>query len=113
MKISNYSFGNININNKIYKSDLLIINNQIYPDWRRKNGHKLRMNDIVLIIDNQPTTIFIGTGKFGFLKVPKDLIKSLNSLGFKDIVIEKSTKIIELYNNCQNERKALAIHLTC
>jgi len=113
LKISNYSFGKIKINKKIYTKDLILCGDRIHSGWRREQGHNLSLNDLGLITDYQPDTLFIGTGKFGLMQVKESLVQALKKQGIPDIIIEKSSKVVELYNHCEQPKKSLAIHLSC
>ncbi len=111
--IDHYSFGKISINSKIYRKDLIILGSQIHNNWWREKGHNITLDDISLIVDYQPDILFIGTGKFGMMKVSDQLIQNLHDLGIDDVIIEKSSKAVDRFNHCKLEKKVLAIHLTC
>jgi len=74
--IEDYSFGKIIINGKKYDSDLIIFKDHIYDSWWRKEGHNLCIDDIKEIIDIKPEVLIIGTGYFGLMKVPQELIEN-------------------------------------
>lgn len=51
--IENYGFGNILINGKKYKSDLVIYKNNVNDKWWRKEGHNLNINDIKEVVEKK------------------------------------------------------------
>jgi len=116
MRITSYSFGNIDIDNKRYKSDLKIINGQVKPDWWRAEGHRLNLSDIQDIIEARPDILVIGTGYSGLMKVSQDLADSLSKHGItieahrSGKAVDRFTQLVEKHGH---ERVALAIHLTC
>ncbi len=76
-------------------------------------NHSIVLNDIRLVIDYQPDILFIGTGKFGIMKVSEDFLNEVKKSGIDEIKINKSGNIVDQFNQCEKVKKALAIHLTC
>ncbi len=116
MKITSYGFGRIEIDNKSYTTDLKIINGQVRPNWWRKNGHRLEIDDIRDIIDAKPAVIVIGTGYSGLMRLSEGLPEHLLTLGIETEAYP-SGKAVERFNKLikklGKQRVALAIHLTC
>ena len=112
--IENYSFGSITISEKQYTSDLKIINGQVYPNWRRKSGHTVDVEDVTDILNAAPDYLVIGSGKMGFVKVSAGLKRKLADRGI-EVVVERSRKAIETFNRLYGEGKNVAggFHLTC
>lgn len=112
--IENYSFGQILINGKKYNSDLIIFKDYIYDSWWRKEGHNLCIDDIKEIINKKPDILIIGTGSFGLMKVPEELIKTIKSSGVKQVIVKKTKDACDEYNKLYKEKKVIAaFHLTC
>ncbi len=112
MYIDSYSFGSIIINGKKYSSDLVIYPEKINVPWWRKEGHKLCLEDLKEIIEFKPEILVIGTGKSGLMKVPKQVMKSLNERGIKTYV-EKTPVAVKIYNNNNRQNIIATFHLTC
>lgn len=114
MKIDSYRFGQIVINGKEYTSDVIIYHDRVDASWRRKEGHRLQPADITDAMNAQPDILIIGTGYAGILTVPKELSAHITSLGI-EIMIEKTTKAVELYNSFLGTKKyaIAALHITC
>src|SRR5574341_1598259 len=104
MKIDSYSFGHIVINGKPYTSDVIIYHDRVDASWWRKEGHRLQPADITDAMNAQPDILIIGTGHAGVLTVPKELSAHITSLGI-EIMIEKTTKAVELYNSFLGTKK--------
>ena len=112
--IENYSFGQIIIDKKIYNSDLIIFEDRINDSWWRKEGHNLCIDDIKEIIDKKPDTLIIGTGYYGLMKVPEELIEHIKSSGIKQVIVKKTGDACNEYNKlCKKKNIAAAFHLTC
>jgi hypothetical protein len=112
MQIDSYKFGKIVINGQMYEKDLIILPNRIIPNWWRKEGHFICIEDIKSVIESNPQILFIGTGKFGMMKVANSLKSILTENGI-ELRIDKTPKIIKMYNKTVNNHKAAALHLTC
>jgi len=116
MKITSYSFGNIDIDNQRYSSDLKIINGQVKPNWWRKDGHRLHLEDISDIIEAKPRILVVGMGYSGLMRLADGLAAELKRLGIETEALP-SKKAVTRFNQLIEERGpeeiALAIHLTC
>jgi len=111
--IESYTFGQILINGKKYSSDLIIFKDYIYDSWWRKEGHNLCIDDIKEIINKKPEVLIIGTGAYGLMKVPSDLITYLKSKNI-EVIIKKTKEACDEYNQLyQNKKVIAAFHLTC
>jgi len=112
--IESYKFGQIIINGKKYNSDLIIFKDNIYDSWWRKEGHNLCIDDIKEIINKKPDILIVGTGYFGLMKVPKELIENIKSSGIKQVIVKKTGNACTEYNKLYKKTNiAAAFHLTC
>ena len=112
MKIESYKFGEMIVDGIKYRKDLIIFPDYVMNNWWRKSGHNLIKEDILEIIDAKPEYLFIGTGKFGLMKVSKEIISYLESLGIT-VFIGKTDDAVKVFNNETNSNKISAFHLTC
>ncbi|MBD3322256.1 MAG: hypothetical protein GF350_14245 [Chitinivibrionales bacterium] len=112
--IEKYSFGHIVINGKSYNSDLLVFpDGSVHDNWRRKQGHKLLLEDLVELVAQQPEIIIAGTGAYGIMKPEKNLDTELSVKGI-ELRCAPSKKAVEIYNKLLSDKKAGAcFHLTC
>lgn len=112
--VENYSFGQILLNGKKYHSDIIIFKDHIYDSWWRKESHNLCIEDIDEIINQKPDILIIGTGFFGLMKVPKELIENIKSLGIEQVIIKKTGDACTEYNKLYKKNNIIAaFHLTC
>jgi len=111
--IEDYKFGSIKIQGKVYNKDLVILSDQVFPKWRREDGHNLSEHDLCDVIANKPDILIIGTGMFGRMNVPANLVDILNAKGIQ-VISARTGKACQLYNQKRNRRKiAAALHLSC
>ncbi|MEF8847873.1 MAG: MTH938/NDUFAF3 family protein [Candidatus Thermoplasmatota archaeon] len=114
--IENYSFGKMSVNGKKYSSDLIIFPSEVKDNWRRKKGHRLLKEDVEEIVEKKPDLLVIGTGAYGFMKIPKRTLEYLESSDI-EVIYDKTKKAVEIFNEKIEEEKegkiVAAFHLTC
>lgn len=111
--IEHYSFGRIIVNGKTYTQDLIIFPDRINSYWWRKEGHLLQLEDLDEVIKEKPELLIIGTGYYGVMKVPEELLNILRAKGI-DIIAKKTAEAVEIYNKRYDTKKTVAcLHLTC
>ncbi len=114
MRIEKYSFGKMVVDGKIYTKDLKLFPDMVKPEWWRKEGHLLQLDDIKDIIQFKPEILVVGKGAFGFMKVSPEVEEKLKDLGI-ELIAEKTGKAAEIFNRFSAEKKRVcgAFHLTC
>ena len=113
MNIDSYSFGKMIIAGATYESDLIIYPDRINPSWRRKEGHRLQLDDLKEVFTVNPEVLIIGTGKLGVMKVSNEVNTEVRRKNI-ELIVEKSTRAVELFNSIHTQRKTVgAFHLTC
>ncbi len=112
--ITHYEFGKIQINEETYFKDIIIIAEEIIPNWWRKEGHNLHLEDLHEVLSHKPEILIIGTGFNGMMKVPKRIIQQLEESGLI-IIVTKSKDAVNKFNELSNKKQkvAVALHLTC
>ena len=113
MHIDNYSFGSITVNGNRYSKDVIIFPDRVFSPWWRGEGHLLQNNDLMDVVKSGISELVIGTGYYGVMKVPSEVIEYLNQKGIT-ATIEKTPEAVESYNRVISKRAAIAaLHLTC
>lgn len=69
MHIDSYQFGQIVIDGISYSNDIIILGDTVQSNWWRKQGHLLSAEDIQSIIAAKPSTLVVGCGASGLMKV--------------------------------------------
>ena len=111
--IENYSFGEIKIDGKTYRSDVIIYKDRVDDNWWREAGHSLSLKDIAGILNLKPEVLIIGTGESGCLSVPQKIKEEIEAKGIK-VVIKRTEEACEEYNKTYKNRDVIAaLHLTC
>ncbi len=114
MHIDSYQFGKIVIDGEEYKSDCLLIGGNVQPNWWRKSGHLLAVEDLETVIKAGPDILIIGCGASGLMKVGKQTLEFLRERNIRAEVFD-THKAVRRFNELRSEGKkvAAALHLTC
>lgn len=114
MKVTDYSFGKLEIDGKAYTADVIIAPEKITSPWWRKEGHKLQREDLKAIIEAKPDILVIGTGYFGRMAIPEETRQYLEKNGIA-VREAKTAQAVAEFNELQQKsaRIAAALHLTC
>jgi hypothetical protein len=113
--IDGYQFGKIVIDNVSYRNDVIVFPDHVQDNWWRKEGHKLQVVDIRESIEQaSPKTLVIGTGKFGIMRISKEVKEYLDKQNIT-LYAEPTDKAVKIYNRLiQIETRVLGgFHLTC
>ncbi|MEM3442621.1 MAG: Mth938-like domain-containing protein [Candidatus Bathyarchaeia archaeon] len=114
--IESYNFGEMVIKGKKYTSDVIVFPERVIDGWWRLEGHSLCLEDLkeVLSQDPKPELIVVGTGYYGFMKVPADVESALKSKGI-NVIAQPTGEACKTYNKLLNGGKRVvgAFHLTC
>jgi len=113
--INGYSFGKIQVNDEVFTRDIIVSNQNIYPNWWRKEGHNLYIVDIKEYIEKEkPEYVVIGTGYYGIMKVSEEVKQYFEKMNLK-VFIGKTKDAVEKFNELvsKNVRVIGFFHLTC
>lgn len=111
--IESYTFGRMEIKGEAYTSDLILFPDRINDSWWRKTGHKLSLQDIDDVLQENPEVLVIGTGFYGIMEVEEEVKEAAQSKGIT-LIIEKTENAVQCYNEIASEKKTIgAFHLTC
>jgi hypothetical protein len=113
LKIENYEFGRVKIDGETYHNDVIILPDRIVPDWWRKSGHEVHIEDIEDILKAAPEVLIVGTGYYDLLRVLGDAEERLAEIGCQ--IIKQNTKEAwKVYNELANTKRVVAVlHLSC
>jgi len=112
-KIASYRFGQVEIEGKAYRSDLIIYPDRIDDHWWRKEGHSLKVEDLAEVVAAQPEVLVVGTGRFGMMRIPQETRDYLSSLGI-ELIAEDTDRACRTLDRLAPERRVVAaLHLTC
>jgi hypothetical protein len=113
MKIKRYSFGQMEVNGKSYRSDLIILPDRVVEGWWRQAGHSLVPEDLVEVVAIKPNILIVGTGAYGRMKIPTTTTEYLTSIGL-EIQAAATPVAVESFNRLREAGLVVgAFHLTC
>jgi hypothetical protein len=112
MRIDDYSFGRIVISGTTYTKDVIILPDRVFHPWWRKEGHYLQWDDLKEILNRPVEVLYIGRGYSGVMQVPESLVERLREKGI-DVVVGRTTEVVNKFNADPRPNKAAALHLTC
>ncbi|MEM2904548.1 MAG: Mth938-like domain-containing protein [Candidatus Bathyarchaeia archaeon] len=111
--IDSYSFGRVVVDGKAYTRDLIILPDRVLEGWRRREGHRVEPADLREAFAEKLEMLIVGTGYYGFMKVPAETSDWVKSRGVK-LVVAKTAEACRTYNSLSRSGKAAAaLHLTC
>ena len=113
MRITDYAFGRITIDDTIFSNDVIIHGQEIISEWWRKKGHLVDIDDLKMISLEKGTHLIIGTGYYGMLKISPFLEEYCK----KYTIIMESThtkSAVEIFNSYDASENIIgAFHLSC
>ena len=97
-----------------YTNDLKIIRNTVVPDWWRKRGHSVDVDDVHDILNYHPDILIIGKGDPGLMTTSPALQKVLAQKSI-ELIEDKTTGAIQIFNQMLKEGKRIAagFHVAC
>ena len=114
MHIDSYQFGQITVDGVSHSSDIIIVGDTVQSNWWREQGHLLSPEDIQSIIAAKPSTLIVGCGASGLMKVTEQARQVLQEHGIKLEALD-TDKAVQRFNELRQggTNVAAALHLTC
>ncbi len=116
--ITHYSFGSLSFKGKTYNKDLIIVKTpekeKVFPNWWRKEGHRLQVEDLEEIWKNPVEILIVGTGAYGVMKVDPEVERKAKELNIK-LEAYQTDKAVKRFNELYSQSVSVAgaFHLTC
>jgi len=112
-RIESYYFGEIVIDGKVYRKDVLILEDRVIEDWWRKKGHSLGVDDLAPVLDDPPQVLVVGQGTSSRMSVLSETRLELERVGIR-VLILSTAEACDSYNRLSREARVFAaLHLTC
>ena len=114
MKITNYSFGHIEVDGLAYSSDVIITPEGVQNGWWRKEGHLLQLEDIGGILQKRPDVLVVGRGESAKMRVDAAVWETLSKMGI-ELIAAPTEQACDEFNRFMEQGKKVvaALHLTC
>jgi hypothetical protein len=113
-RIDSYQFGRIEIDGRVYTSDVIILPGGVKGNRWREEGHALKPSDLSAVLEAFPKVLVVGQGAHGCMSVPEATLACLKQAGI-EAICAPTAQAVELYNERarRGEPVAAALHLTC
>jgi hypothetical protein len=108
-------FGAMTVLGRRYTTDLLLLPDGTVQDgWWRREGHRLRLQDLASLLPAQPRHLIVGTGYYGLMALATDLKERLQALGI-EMSAAPTCQAAEKLNRRWKPDTGVAgcFHLTC
>lgn len=112
--ITDFSFGRIVANGQSCNNDIKIVQGTLVPDWWRKNGHAVEIEDVQDDLDSDPEVLVIGKGQPGYMRPTDSLRQHLVANGVK-LIEEPTARAVETFNRLLKDGRRVAggFHVGC
>ena len=113
--ITNYHFGSVTINGKIFRDDIVASSNGKVKLWKREKHHLFQLEDIKEeVLETHPGIVIFGTGAYGMARLSpeaKEFIQDNNI----EMIIQKTGAAMKSFNSLVKKGKNVIgfFHLTC
>jgi len=114
MKIEEYEFGRIRINSQEYRNDVIVFPDRVSPEWWRKEGHSLAMEDLAEVVRYGPDLLIVGRGAYGVMRISEETREALREKRI-ELIDDITGQAVQLFNKRieKGEKAVGAFHLTC
>lgn len=94
--------------------DIKLIEGKV-KKWKERKGHVLKTSMVEDVLGKNIKILVIGTGAYGALTVPEEVIRYLYENGIEKVLIENTPEASRKYNELyrEDEKVALLAHGTC
>lgn len=112
-QILSYKFGVINIDGVEYRRDVIVLPDRVIPDWWRKEGHSLCLEDLQAELAEKPKILIVGLGHDSRMRIPTDTRDTLREANI-ELHALPTPEACEGYNQIAGKKRTVAaLHLTC
>jgi hypothetical protein len=114
-RIENYSPGHVVVDGIEQNRDVIVLPNRVLPNWWRRDGHSLVIEDLEEVIDELPERLVVGCGYAGRLEPDPSVIDALRSRGVRveALPTDQAVARFEELEARDPTAVAAALHLTC
>jgi hypothetical protein len=111
-RLEDYTFGRLTVDGQEHTRDLIVLPGRVVPDWWRREGHSLAMDDLDEVVDELPARLVLGVGAQSQLRPDPAVIAELERRGVK-VECLPTDAAVRRYGELDERRTAAALHLTC
>ena len=112
--ISEFSFGRIVVKGQICNNDIKIVQGLLVPDWWRKSGHTVEIEDVQDLLDADPEVLVIGKGQPGYMSITDELRQCLEKKCIT-LIEEPTAQAVKTFNRLLETGKKVSggFHVGC
>jgi hypothetical protein len=111
-RLEDYSFGRLIVDGEEHTRDLIVLPDRVVPDWWRREGHSLAIDDLNEVLDELPERLVLGIGADGRLRPDPAVIAELERRGVQ-VECLPTGEAVRRYGELDERETAAALHLTC
>ncbi len=115
MHIDRYGFGELVVDGRPIRTDVLLTPEGVQEHWWRREGHVLHVADLGAVLDGHPERLIIGTGAYGHMRPDPGLLRDLAARGVTVEMLPTAAAVARINELLRSEGGswAGALHLTC
>jgi hypothetical protein len=111
-RISDYRFGHLVVDGQPFDFDVIVLPDRVVPNWWRKDGHSLCLEDLDDVVAELPPHLVLGTGHDGRMQPQAEALAALRDQGI-DVEVLRTSEAVRRYAELDPATTAAALHLTC
>jgi hypothetical protein len=111
-RITEYEFGHIVVDGHELTRDVIVLPDRVVPNWWRRDGHSLCIEDLEEVLGELPARLVVGTGHDARMRPQREAIEELEARGI-EVEILPTTEAVRRLDELDPETTAAALHLTC
>jgi hypothetical protein len=111
-RIRDYRFGHVMVDEQAFDFDLIVLPARVVPNWWRKEGHSLCMDDLSDVLEELPAHLVVGSGHDARMQPQPDALRALEARGI-DVEVLPTQAAIRRFGELDPATTAAALHLTC
>ena len=114
-RIEDYRPGHVVVDGVEMTKDVIVLPERVVPDWWRRKGHSLAMEDLDDVVDELPERLVVGCGYAGRLEPDPAVVDALAERGV-EVEALKTPEAVARFGELEAENPAAvaaALHLTC
>ncbi len=114
-RITGYEFGRVTVDGEEHRRDVIVLPNRVEPDWWRRDGHSLVIEDLDPVAGELPERLIVGCGADGRLRPDPSVAEALARRGVEMEALP-TAEAVRRYSELETQNPAAvaaALHLTC
>lgn len=111
-RITDYRFGHVVVDGEAHTRDVIVLPARVVGSWWRQDGHALVLDDLADVVDELPEHLIVGCGADSRMRPDPGTLEALRRRGV-EVEVLPTPDAVRRFAECDPERTAAALHLTC